>query len=163
MWLQRDLSLIGKITILKSLAFSKIIYQCGVITPPPKFIEHIKDLAYTFVWHNKPDKIKHNTLIADYAKSGLKMLDIESFIKAQKTMWVKRFLSTSDASWKAILTLNLEDLLGVDTFNPIHTVWGPLGPRPYSFYYKKIADRNFVITFHEFVAFLSSFHVMYKD
>jgi hypothetical protein len=33
MWLQRDLSLIGKITILKSLAFSKRIYQCGVITP----------------------------------------------------------------------------------------------------------------------------------
>jgi hypothetical protein len=26
MWMQRDLSLIGKITVLKSLAFSKIIY-----------------------------------------------------------------------------------------------------------------------------------------
>ena len=36
MWSQRDLSLIGKITILKSLAFSKIIYQCGVIDPPKK-------------------------------------------------------------------------------------------------------------------------------
>jgi hypothetical protein len=34
MWLQRDLSLIGKITILKSLAFSKVIYQCGVMTTP---------------------------------------------------------------------------------------------------------------------------------
>jgi hypothetical protein len=115
MWLQRDLSLIGKITILKSLAFSKIIYQCGVITPPPTFIEHIKDLAYRFVWHNKPDKIKRDTLIADYAKGGLKMLDIESFITAQKTMWVKRFLTTPDASWKAILNLNLQDLLGKDT------------------------------------------------
>jgi hypothetical protein len=28
MWSQRDLSLIGKITVLKSLAFSTVIYQC---------------------------------------------------------------------------------------------------------------------------------------
>ena len=45
MWLQRDLSLIGKITILKSLAFSKIIYQCGVITPPSTFVDNIINLA----------------------------------------------------------------------------------------------------------------------
>ena len=44
------------------------------------------------------------------------MLDIESFIKAQKSMWVKRYLTTEIASWKAILKLNLEDLLGNDTF-----------------------------------------------
>jgi hypothetical protein len=116
MWLQRDLSLIGKITILKSLAFSKIIYQCGVITPPPDFIAEIKNLAYGFVWNHKPDKIKRETLIANYNKGGLKMLDLDSFIQAQKTMWVKRFLTTDDASWKAFLNLNLEDLLGKDTF-----------------------------------------------
>jgi hypothetical protein len=94
MWLQRDLSLIGKITILKSLAFSKIIYQCGVLTSPPKFIEHIVDLAYKFVWNNKPNKIKRNTLIADYEHGGLRMLDIESFLKAQKVMWVKRLFKS---------------------------------------------------------------------
>jgi hypothetical protein len=57
MWRQRDLSLIGKITILKSLAFSKIIYQCGVLTIPPKYVETINELAYAFVWNNKPNKI----------------------------------------------------------------------------------------------------------
>jgi hypothetical protein len=82
---------------------------------PPQFIENIKNLAYAFVWQNKPNKIKRDTLIADYAKGGLKMLDIESFIKAQKTMWIKRFLSTNNASWKALLTLNLDNLLGKDT------------------------------------------------
>ena len=55
MWFQRDLSLIGKIAVLKSLAFSKIIYQCGVMTPPPQFVEEIKNVAYSFVWHNKPN------------------------------------------------------------------------------------------------------------
>ena len=116
MWRQRDLSLIGKITILKSLAFSIIIYQCGVLTPTLKFIDHIIDLVYKFIWNDKPEKIKRKTLIADYEHGGLKMLDIKSFIKAQKVMWVKRFLSPENASWKAIIHLGLEDLLGADTF-----------------------------------------------
>jgi hypothetical protein len=116
MWRQRDLSLIGKITILKSLAFSIIIYQCGVLTPTLKFIDHIIDLVYKFIWNDKPEKIKRKTLIADYEHGGLKMLDIKSFIKAQKVMWVKRFLSPENASWKAIIHLGLENLLGADTF-----------------------------------------------
>jgi hypothetical protein len=108
MWLQRDLSLIGKITILKSLAFSKVIYQCGASIAPNNFVEYINDLAYNFIWHNKPDKIKRKTLIADYVDGGLKMLDIKSFLKAQKSMWVKRILSPDTASWKAVLIIFLK-------------------------------------------------------
>jgi hypothetical protein len=116
MWLQRDLSLIGKITILKSLAFSKVLYQCGVMAAPPDFIEYLNSLAYNFVWSNKPNKIKRLTLIADYEQGGLKMLDINSFIKAQKAMWVKRLLSPDNASWKALPNLFMAGLLGNDTF-----------------------------------------------
>jgi hypothetical protein len=116
MWSQRDLSLIGKITILKSLAFSKIIYQTGIIPSPPKFIEHINDLAFKCIWKNKKDKIKRKTIIADYTEGGLKMLDINSFIKAQRAMWVKRLLSPDQASWKAVPMLYLSSLLGPDTF-----------------------------------------------
>jgi hypothetical protein len=116
MWLQRDLSLIGKITILKSLAFSKVIYQCGVMTTPPNFIETIIDIAYNFIWNNKPDKIKRQTLIAEYEKGGLKMLDIPSFLKAQKAMWVKRLMTNDEASWKAAPAWYLKEFLGIDTF-----------------------------------------------
>jgi uncharacterized membrane protein len=108
MWSQRDLSLIGKITILKSLAFSKVIYQCGVMSTPTTFIELIVDIAYQFIWHNKPDKIKRQTLIAEYEKGGLKMIDICSFLKAQKAMWVKRFMTQDQASWKAAPNLYLK-------------------------------------------------------
>jgi hypothetical protein len=116
MWSQRDLSLIGKITILKSLAFSKIIYQCGVITPPPKFLEQIIDIAYKFIWNNKKDKVKRTTLISDYQNGGLKMLDIKSFVKAQKIIWVKRYLTPERASWKALLNLSLDEFVGPNTF-----------------------------------------------
>jgi hypothetical protein len=110
------LSIIGKITLLKSLAFSKVLYQCGVMVAPQDFVEDINDLAYKFVWSNKPEKIKRMTLIADYEHGGQKMLDIQSFLKAQKAMWVKRLLSPDSASWKALPNLFLGSLLGNDTF-----------------------------------------------
>ena len=116
LWRQRDLSILGKITILKSLAFSKIIYQCAVLATPPDFIEYINDIAYQFLWNNKPNKVKKDTIIADYDQGGLKMLDFKSFLKAQKATWVKRLLSPEKASWKAVPLLFLNELLGLDTF-----------------------------------------------
>jgi hypothetical protein len=116
MWSQRDLSLLGKITILKSLAFSKVIYQCGVLAIPPDYIELLNDIAYRFIWNNKPNKIKRNTLIADYESGGLKMLDIQCFVKAQKAMWVKRLVTNDQASWKAFPNLFLYGLLENNTF-----------------------------------------------
>jgi exonuclease III len=116
MWMQRDLSLIGKITILKSLAFSKVIYQCGVMKYTEEFKQTIIDIAYNFIWNYKPNKIRRNTLIAEYEKGGLKMLDINSFLKAQKAMWVKRLQTPDNASWKAAPTFYLQEFLGLETF-----------------------------------------------
>jgi hypothetical protein len=73
-------------------------------------------MAYNFIWHNKPDKIKRQTLIAEYEKGGLKMLDMCSFLKAEKAMWVKRFMTSDKASWKAAPTFYLNEFLGTDTF-----------------------------------------------
>ena len=116
LWSLRDLSLIGKITSLKSLAFSTIIYQCAVLTLPPEFTELINDIAYQFLWNNKPEKIRRKTIIADYEQGGLKMIDINCFLKAQKATWVKRLLTPDNASWKALPKLYLNELLGTDTF-----------------------------------------------
>ena len=60
------------------------------MNPPEKFEELITDISYKFIWNNKPEKIKRKTLIAEYEEGGQKMIDINSFLKAQKAMWVKR-------------------------------------------------------------------------
>jgi hypothetical protein len=44
------------------------------------------------------------------------MLDIHSFLKAQKVMWVKRLTEPGQASWKAVPLLYLKELLGINTF-----------------------------------------------
>jgi hypothetical protein len=116
LWSQRNLSLIGKITILKSLAFSLLTYQCCSINPPDKFVDEITSMAYNFLWSGKINKVKRKTIIADYGDGGLKMLDFRSFINAQKAMWVKRISKEGAASWKAYPIYILNKLIGLDSF-----------------------------------------------
>jgi hypothetical protein len=79
------------------------------------FLNKVNDLAFKFVWNQKPDKVKRTVLIAEYADGGLKMLDIKEFVKAQKAMWVKRLLSDQIASWKVFPRLALNKILGLHT------------------------------------------------
>jgi hypothetical protein len=116
LWSQRDLSLLGKIAILKSLAFSMITYQCCSLTVPECFMENIIDIAYKFLWSGKKDKIKRMTVIANYENGGLKMLDLKAFIIAQRIMWVKRLQKPKAASWKAYPEYILKTIIGMDTF-----------------------------------------------
>ena len=55
-----------------------------MLTCPDAFLDKINKMVYKFVWNNKPNKVKRNTIIADYEDGGLKMLNIKSFVD-QKT------------------------------------------------------------------------------
>jgi hypothetical protein len=115
-WGQRDLSILGRITIFKSLAFSKLIYQCNNLAVTDDFVKQIIQVAYNFIWQGKPEKVKRNTVIADYEHGGLKMLDIESFLEAQKVMWVKRLVKSEEGSWMAYPNYLSDKMLGKDSF-----------------------------------------------
>jgi hypothetical protein len=93
-----------------------LTYQCCSLNPPDDFVNTVNDLAFKFLWNNKPDKVKRKTIIADYNEGGLKMLDIKTFIKAQKIMWVKRLYKEGDASWKAYPQHVLNKLIGKNSF-----------------------------------------------
>jgi hypothetical protein len=83
-WRQRDLTLKGKILILKSLAASKLIYVCSMIFVPEWFTTAVDKLFTEFLWDGKPAKIKKKTIIANIESGGLKMPHIGSLVKALK-------------------------------------------------------------------------------
>jgi hypothetical protein len=116
MWGLRDLSILGRITIFKSLAISKVIYQCNNLYVADDFIKELNQLAFDFIWSGKPNKVKRTTVIASYEKGGLKMLDVPSFIEAQKVMWVKRLLKLDKGSFKAYPNYALGKMLGNKSF-----------------------------------------------
>ena len=97
-WRRRNLTLIGRINIVKSLGLSKIIYSTSVLPIPPLLAERINKLTFNFIWKGKPAKIKKKTIIAERKHGGLKMMDFEIMEKALKIAWVNRIKDESGAS-----------------------------------------------------------------
>ena len=113
-WMHRKLTLLGKITVIKCFALPKLVYPLSVLTnPPQQTIQLIKKSMFNFLWDNTPDKIKRDIIIQDYKDGGLKMIDIEKFIKSLKSSWVKRILDTSNNGiWKQIYMKKLNQFGG---------------------------------------------------
>ena len=84
-WSLRNISLLGKITVIKTLALP-ILVQCFTVLPNPldHIIKSLQNIFYIFIWNGKTDQIKRSTLICDYSNGGLKMPHIQSFIHALK-------------------------------------------------------------------------------
>ena len=64
----RDLSIAGKITVLKTLAISKIVHLALVKTIPNSIIEELSKIQEEFIWKTCNPKIKHGTHCKNYKK-----------------------------------------------------------------------------------------------
>ena len=78
-WELRRLPLLGKITVLKSLAASQLVYILSPLKKKRKICNRNKSTFLHLLWNGKGCKIKQNVIIADYTDEGLRMLDIASF------------------------------------------------------------------------------------
>ena len=79
-WQHRKLTLLGKITVIKSLALSKLVH---LLTSLPNLnqskLHDLNTLFFNFIWGGKTERIKRNTLIGDISQGGLKMIHLKSF------------------------------------------------------------------------------------
>ncbi len=100
-WRKRDLTLFGKITIIKSLALSSLIYSSSLLIPQTEFIKKVNKVIYHFLWNAK-DRIKRKCLINDLNNGGLKMLDFESQVKSLQAAWIPRILKQENKIWTTL-------------------------------------------------------------
>ena len=116
-WQFRRLTLLGKITVIKSLLASQLVYIMSPLPTSHHHLKEIRNVLFNFLWDGKPDKIKRSEIINDYAEGGLKMLDIQSFNRALKAKWIQKYLDPQNkGKWKLLLafflnTHNIELLL----------------------------------------------------
>ena len=88
-WKRRNLTLLGRINIVKTLGLSKLIYNTSVLTIPEHFVKEINKLTFNFIWEDKRAKIKKTTIIRERQQGGLKMIDFEIMEKALKLAWIE--------------------------------------------------------------------------
>ena len=102
-WSSRDISLYGRVNIVKTLAISKLTFICSVLDTPKGFTDEVNNIIVDYIWKYKYPKLKKKpTIIKDKKKGGLNMLDFTLFDKALKIVWVKRLCANDKSPWKFI-------------------------------------------------------------
>ena len=101
-WKKRKLTLLGRNNIVKTLGLSKLVFNASVLPLPKDFAAKVNELTFSFIWQNKPPKIKRGTIIGPKGKGGLDMVCFKDLDKALKINWVKRLANDSFAPWKII-------------------------------------------------------------
>ena len=101
-WNHRKLTLMGKITVVKTFALPKLIYPLTVLdNPSEEIITTIKTSIFKFIWNSKPEKIKRTVLMQDYKNGGLRLTNIDYFIEALKAGWLRRIFDENNKGlWK---------------------------------------------------------------
>ena len=102
-WRTRSLSLIGKVTVIKSLLLPQLLYLLSVlcISIPKSFFKKINTVFFKFIWSGGNDRVKHAFLYNDYSNGGFRMIDVAAFSQAQKMVWAKHLLDpTYSDFWK---------------------------------------------------------------
>ena len=91
-WSKRNLTWLGKITVIKTLGISQIIYAITSTEAPEWFVEKTQTMFVNFLWDNKPARVKNRVMCNNYDLGGLRMPDLDNFIQSQNINWIKRLL-----------------------------------------------------------------------
>ena len=87
LWKSRNLSLIGKIQIIKTFLISKFQYYMSVNHLKKETIKEINKMIFSFIWNGK-DRIKRDTICADLENGGLNAPHLESIIFTSRLTWI---------------------------------------------------------------------------
>lgn len=93
---KRNISTLGRITVLKSIILPHLNYYLRSLPNPTKeLLNEINILFINFIWNDKPDRVTRKQVICDYEEGGLKMIDIFKHIIALKVTCVCRLFDSN--------------------------------------------------------------------
>ena len=107
-WNKRLMTPLGKITVIKTFMIS-VFNHLFIALPNPNqaVVDYINNILYSFLWNKKPSKIKTTIVTKQYCEGGLKMLNLNAFMGALKSTWIRRLL-LSDCKWQNFIKLEMD-------------------------------------------------------
>jgi exonuclease III len=109
-WSRFNLSLPGRINIVKTLCLSQINYIGCIITPSEAQIFSMTEQLEKFV--NSKMTVSRDRMYAKIDKGGLGLIEVKSFIQAQQVLWIKRLMGQACDNWR-------EDVYNLTFGNPL--------------------------------------------
>lgn len=107
-WSQRDLSIHGKIVVIKTFLLSQLIYQMQSIGIPADVLRNINVKLYKFLWQRKFnnrkafEKVKRKIMESDYENGGVKMVNLIELQECFYIQWMAKLLHSNEKDWNAI-------------------------------------------------------------
>ena len=93
-WKRRNLTLIGKIVVLKAFISSQFQYVLSAILIPEKYIKEINDIMLSFLWNGKKAKIKKSILCQPKSNEGFSAPDLKLIRLASRLRWLKHYCNS---------------------------------------------------------------------
>ena len=111
LWKWRNLTIIGRIQIVKTFVIPLIMYRAGSICIDKEVVTEANRIIFDFIWKGK-DKVKRASLVGDIKDGGLKAPHLESIIKTHRIMLCQRLADGEPCNWKTILFHYLKQVGG---------------------------------------------------
>ena len=114
-WSRRKLTLIGRITVIKSLMLSKFAYLfLALPNPPGELIKNLERMFFKFLWNKGPDRISRKQMIKDIVAGGLRMVEIHAFINSLKITWLRRIILNSETdNWSMLSGIDFSKIVSL--------------------------------------------------
>ena len=110
-WRWRDLTIIGRIQIVKTFIIPIFLYRTSLISLDKEFVKEANKIIFDFIWKGK-DKVKRSALISDIEDGGLKAPHLNSIIETQRILCCKKLANDQPSGWKIILLHYLKPVGG---------------------------------------------------
>ncbi len=104
-WEKRDLSLIGKIHVIKTFLLSQFIYLMQSISLPEVVLTQINTTLFKFVWKKRTnnkrafEKVRRNVLCSSPEDGGLNMINILDMQDSFLIAWMNKLWCNRDSFW----------------------------------------------------------------
>ena len=105
LWEQRNLSIMGKIQIVKTFLLSQLIYIMQAISLPNQVLREINTILFKFIWKKRYsnrrafEKVKRDIICQNYEHGGLKMVSIIDMQNTFLIQWVKKITMNFDSKF----------------------------------------------------------------
>ncbi len=103
-WRWRDLTIMGRIQIVKTFIIPILLYRVSMICLDQEFVKELNKIIFEFISKGQ-DKVKRSARIGDinHNDGGLKAPHLNSMIETQRIMCCKKLARDEPTSWKTIL------------------------------------------------------------
>ena len=103
-WLLRNITPIGRIKVVKSLALSKLTHiLLSLPSPSPECMEKLDKMFINFIWGGKRHAVNKNIVYAPTDKGGLDMIRVKDFDQGLKLTWLRKYIKSKEP-WHEIAT-----------------------------------------------------------